>query len=178
MTMALIPDVILSLSKTGLFIELPVNEESAPFLVSKTRGLLWLEAAHRKQIRAAVVPGTPSDDLFLQVVREVQSKGIERQWGNSFPNTPEGLTEALAYLRYYEQDELELLTSDLEFEASPSWEAVTVVIAPWVPKGCVVIVPQDRQYLGMVGLFKDAHTVVLNNPTRGMAIVGDWSATA
>lgn len=178
MTTDLIPDVVLSLSKTGLFIELPVNEESAPFLVSKTRGLLWLDVAHRKQIRAAVVPGAPSDDLFLRIVREVQSRGVERQWGNSFPNTPEGLTDALGYLRYYEQDELDLLTSDTEFEPQPGWEAVTVCQAPWVPKGCAVVVPQDRQYLGMVGLFKDAHTVVLNNPTRGMAIVGDWSVPA
>ena len=174
----LIPEVVMSNTYGGLFLEIPVSSDSAPYLVSKSRGFLWLNRSHKGNIRSAILPGDCDESKFVEVVREVQSHGSELQWGNTFPQSQEGLLEALRYMRFYGHEEMEVLTSDNTLDVPDTglapWDGVTKVLCPWVPPMCSVVVPQDRTYLGMVGKLKDSHTFIVHNPARGMAILGTW----
>lgn len=171
----LLPDVVISTERTGFFMEVPVAEEAAPYLVGKTAGMLWVPAAHKGTIRAAVRPGGRPVETFVEVVRAVQSGGHRYEWGNSFDATLQGLQGAVGYLTDYGIEEIDLLAGPKTLDGFKDIpHGVRKVTAEWVPDGCAVLVPTDRSFLGMVGILKDAYSVVLHNPARGMAILGEW----
>lgn len=165
---------VLSTQKTGLFVELPVDPEGVPFLVSgAAKRFLWVHSVRQDVVRSAIRSGPPEESLFSDVIREVLQQGRALGWGNSFPCNQKGLQGALGYLRFYGFDRLELLCSPGSFPDFEG-EGITLTEASWVPPGSAVLVPEDRTYLGTLGLFKEAHTVVVHNPSRGMAILGSW----
>ena len=136
--------------------------------------MLWLEGCHNGVIRSAVVQGGLPDTAYADLVREIRDRGTSQKLENSFPMTQQGACSAIDFLRFYDLENLEILSSDPDFESPPLDEGVRVVHAKWVPPGCGVVVPADRSYLGMVGIFKGAYTLVVHNPTRGLAILGSW----
>ena len=149
---------------TPLFVEIPVHEDSAPYLVTSNKGPLWIEESLKGVVRSALIKVDPMgvNNHFRQVVQYVLARGVADHWGNDFPNTPQGRAGAEAYLRSYGLEPTELIAHD---EGTNSW----------VPEGCAVLVPKDRSYLGIVGeLGEGAHTVVVHNPSRGMAVLGAW----
>lgn len=149
---------------TPLFAEVPVHEDTAPYLVTSNKGPLWIDRSFAGVVRSAVLRTPWKEALgetYLGVVRAVRQQGELAEWGNVFPNTPTGYIGAEAYLRSYGLEKFDLLAHGDE--------------NPWVPEGSAVLVPTDRMYLGFVGVFNtEAYTVVVHNPSRGMAVLGNW----
>lgn len=168
----LIPDVVLSLGKAGIMVEFPVGSEAAPFLVSSAKDFFWLETAHQGVIRSAVRAGGLPTDTYLELVTRVRDRGLESLWGNIFSLDEDGVLGAVDYLQSYGLEDFDLLTGPGVNVQVP--DQVRVVPAPWLPETGAVLVPRDRSYLGLVGIFKNSYTVVLHNPSRGMAILGRW----
>jgi len=149
---------------TPMFVEVPVHKDSAPYLVmSNKKGMLWIDRCFEHGVVRSALLKTPWADVkaatLLEIVRAVRDRGIGRNWGNVFPYDPQGIKAARAYLKSYDLDDTDLLTSDGH---------------PFVPEGSAVIVPKDRSYLGIVAMWGDVHTVVVHNPARGMAVLGAW----
>jgi hypothetical protein len=148
-----------------MFAEIPVHPESAPYMVtSNKRGFLWIERCFNTGVvRSALLP-TPWESVAeatqTVICLELRRQGLERGWGNVFPFDDQGIASAKDYLKSYGFEDTVLL-SHQEF--------------PWVPDKSAVVVPRDRAYLGIVATWGDSvHTVVLHNPSRGVAILGDW----
>lgn len=159
--------------KTPLLVEVPVHGAAAPFLVSGTRGWVWVEGARTGTLRAAVRVGEVPSEIFVQVISEVAHRGVERAWSNGFEFTQEGLFQAVAYVRSYGIEEVEILVPVDSTLTAP--KGVTLSLATWIPQNRAVVVPLDRSYLGMVGSIGESHwTAVVHNPSRGMAVLGDW----
>jgi len=151
--------------------EFPVNPESAPFLISSTRSVLWIERAHDGRVRVAARK-VEGNSLMLEIVRAVQKRGAEEAWGNSFPLTMEGFTQAKDYLSYFGIPEVEVLLN----AENDLWEAQqgpVRTLIPWLPAGLGVVVPLDRAYLGFQSRTPANRLLALvHNPSRGMAILG------
>lgn len=171
----LIHDLVLGLGVTGLFITVPVEPGTGPFLVTGTKDLLWVDESSEGLIRSGVRSGSPPANLYADVVREVASFGTQHEWGNTFPHSSVGLMDAEDYLFSYGILELDFLIRKgdpaISFQASA---ATRVVETDWVQDGCSVLVPRCRGYLGFVGLLKNSYTAVLHNPSRGMVVLGTW----
>lgn len=151
--------------RSGLMIEVPVSPESGPYLVLGMKKWIWINSSFGGNIRSALRSGDPVD-VEADLVREVVREGASREWGNTFPYSPEGVTKAREYLSYYGLNDLELLVgkgSPLKGEGRD-----------WVPEGCAVLVPKDKAYLGMLGRFGSRWSVTMHNAARGMAMLGTW----
>jgi len=158
-----------------LFVEIPVHGDTAPYLVTAHKSPLWIEAPLRGDVvRSAMLRGSWQMDIFKtyhSMVMEVIRQGKERSWGNACPNTPEGEKAALEYLESFGLESVETLDHD----KPPRLNMVLHAKNTWIPEGCAVMVPRDRSYLGIIGVWDaDTYTVVLHNPARGMAVLGDW----
>ncbi len=158
-----------------LFVEIPVHEDTAPYLVTAHKGPLWIGAPLRGGVvRSAMLRGAWQKDIFktyYAMTMEVIRQGKERSWGNVFPNTPKGVKAAQEYLESFGLDMLETLDHDTH----PRVNGVLHAKNTWIPEGSAVMVPRDRSYLGNVGVWDaNTYTVVLHNPARGMAVLGDW----
>lgn len=92
-----------------LMLEFPVIEETAPFLVSSTSSVMWVNNAHPGPSVKAAVREVGLGAFFAEVIEAVVAMGREMQWGNVHPLTPEGVRAAIAHLEYYELGALELL---------------------------------------------------------------------
>ena len=151
-----------------LFLEIPVHAETAPYLVSSHKGLIWISTAHQGVVRSAMIRGPWKIDLrkvFEDAVSSTLLQGRELRWGNGFPSTREGRDAAIAYLKEYGFEDVEVLIRD----AKSSKDV-------WEPGMDAVVVPTDRSYLGTVGVWDDnTYTVVVHNPARGLAVMGDWN---
>lgn len=168
-----------SISKKGaspLMMEFQVEADAAPFLVSSTDSLVWVPKASKgSAVRAAVRRGVAHQGaFFMEVVDEVARQGIESDWGNVRPLTPEGVQEAIEHLRFYGLDELDALVpaeSRAALVIMKQVQGVHVVPCPWLVGDQVVLVPSDRSFVGFVG-YLDHKTVVsvVHNPSRGIAI--------
>lgn len=162
-----------SSKRAPLLIEVPVHGDGAPFLISGTKGWVWVEGSRTGILRSAVRPGPIPEDIFVQVVREVARRGVVSHWGNARAFSEVGLKEAVAYIASYGIEEVEALVPVGSVFHAP--KGVKLSESAWVPQDKAVVVPTDRTYLGMVGTFgTDFYTVVLHNPSRGMAVLGDW----
>lgn len=149
-----------------MFVEVPVHADSAPYVVTSNKGLIWINNPFKGGfVRSAVLRTLWADveaATLRSVVTLIKQRGTELSWGNSFPNTPQGVKDAEAYLKSYDLDAPDLIVSDDGPNA-------------WIPKGSAVMVPKDRSYFGVVGLLdNNTHTVVIHNPSRGLAVLGDW----
>lgn len=159
-------------SRAPFLMEIPVSPESAPYLVTGTRSLLWIEAPRNGVIRSGIRSGSPDPAFYRALVGEISSQGGKRGWGNSFPSTTAGMGKAVEYLRGYGFEESVLLVSPGSKIKPPS--GVEKVPVSWISSGSV-LVPKDRSYLGVLGFLGDKNwTAVVHNPSRGMAVLGRW----
>lgn len=163
---------------TPLFVEIPVSPETAPYIVTSNRGLMWIESPLKDGVvRSALVRGSWKKDIFARykdVVLAVIRRGKEQSWGNAFPGPYEGSDgedAASEYLKSLGLEEVEALDHDTK----PRVQGVLHARNTWIPEGCGVVVPRDRSYLGIVGVWDDnTYTVVVHNPARGLAVIGEW----
>jgi hypothetical protein len=146
--------------------------------------VLWIPEVHpQSKLRAAVRKVTVSD-LYLDILKAVVSMGTVMEWGNVFPLTLEGVEGAVDYLKSYDFDNLEYLvprTPDPgkkaplmppHFRPLIGGSVIPFRVCSWVPENTLVVVPKDRQMLGVLTPFKGGkHSCVLHNACRGMAVV-------
>lgn len=161
---------VVQLPKNGvtgvpLFVEIPVHAETAPYLVTSYKGLLWVEQPLKGvMVRSAMVRAPWQSSLskmLCDVTEAVVLRGVQFSWGNKFPSTLAGMKGAKACLKEYGFEDVEVLVRDYPSDWNPGMPAV--------------VVPRDRSYLGMIGVWDaDTYTVVVHNPARGMAVLGDW----
>jgi hypothetical protein len=159
-----------------------VNPETAPYLVSSTQGLVWVEKAGTgNKIRAAVNHDKiPPGHLFFSVIQEVAARSRSDSWGSVRPFTREGLKEAVAYLNFYELLDFELLVSSWSKDENSGFGLgedsldIPVCSCSWLPKGWAVLVPRDRSFVGTLGHLSNYRTIVIvHNASRGIAILNN-----
>ncbi|OHD26981.1 MAG: hypothetical protein A2Y38_08170 [Spirochaetes bacterium GWB1_59_5] len=165
-----------------LIIEFPVHPDTAPYLVTSSQGLLWIEQpvghADTKEaeplVRAAVRDTTPNE-IFTQVVEQVLQEGRKRQWGNVHPLTAEGLVAAREHLAFYDLGETDILAPvDEKDSARQLLKVLEQSYQPcgWLPSRMLVLVPKDRTFVGVVGRLTSKKVAgVIHNPARSIAIL-------
>lgn len=166
-------------------VEVAVNDELAPILVSSTRGVLWVNRVTGSgTVRAAVRSRT---GLEADLVSAVAELGSALKWGNVQPLSSSGIAQLASHIRSYGLEDLEALhspalrTGDLDFCGLPQVEA------GWVPIDVVVVVPRDRSFVGSLGVLgSDRAFAVVHNASRGVGVawnddvarIGDESVVA
>jgi len=171
-------------SAVPLMVDVPVNPALAPFLVSSTKGVMWIEDVHPGNVvKAAVRDITSPGEFFQEVLMAVVARGARDQWGSIHPFSEDGVRAAINHLEFYGLEDIELLVPRTRGEKNkdgaherPAWlcdESFHVPIRPssWVPDNCVVVVPVDRDFLGTLAHFTPRQVMaVVHNPCRGIAI--------
>jgi hypothetical protein len=182
-----------------LMIEYGVSKETAPYLVSSTSSVMWINAAHPGEpgdvVKAAVRKMTV-DAFFGEVLEATISMGRQQEWGNVHPLTLAGLQAAVEHVEFYDLGPVELLiprTRPVEPEGEtdedeerviqvdlmppelrPLLEDIGLPFRPssWVPDGTIVVVPKDRTFVGVVSKVTATQIAgVVHNAARGIAIV-------
>ena len=92
-----------------LMLEFTVVDETAPYLVSSSSSVLWVEEAHPGSIVKAAVREVSLGDFFREVIEAVAAMGRQQEWGNVQPLTQQGLRAAIEHVSYYDLGPLELL---------------------------------------------------------------------
>lgn len=153
-----------------LMTEVPVEPELAPFLVTSTKAVTWIVRAVGGRVRSAIRVVNPNAH-FAELVEAVAAKSIEEGWGSVLPLTPEGVKQGVAYLGEHGLTDLTLLTTENTPDLNPPGQ-VGVVLAPWLPAGTAVLVPTDREYVGLTLDFGNGSVAtVLHNASRGVVIL-------
>ena len=158
----------------ALYAEFVANPETAPYLVSSTRSVLWVNhLSTQRTLRAAFRKNVTPDQLFKEVVECVTAEGVRRNWGNVHPLTREGIQACVDHLAYYDFAEVDLLAGlDVDQNLLDQFEH-EFRRAAWLPATAVVVVPTDRSFLGFFGHAGEGHSiVVVHNASRGMAVAG------
>jgi len=183
---------------TPIIVDFNVSEETAPYLVSSSSSVMWINEAHPGSLVRAAVRAVSVNDLYLEVIEAVAVMGRQQQWGNVQPLTHEGLAAAIDHLNFYDLGPLELLTprahptrdSQKDPEGGSTEGAIRVDRMPpdlrpfieesgllfrpssWVPDGAIVVVPRDRTFVGLVTRVTPKKlAAVVHNAARGIAIV-------
>jgi len=154
--------------------EFQANNEATPFLVSTSKSLLWINEAPSNVVRAAVRPKTKVQDFYKEVIQEIAEVGSDCSWGNVQPLNKVGVQNALDYVASYELGEIECLLHPQDKEKISemlSGSDIPYSLCKWMPKGHMVVVPKDRSFLGFVGVLATGFVSVIQNPSRGIAIV-------
>jgi hypothetical protein len=155
-------------SMTPQLMEFPVNPELAPFLVSSSRSVTWVQKASKEGlVRAAV---RPRAGLEAETIAAIVELSPSLEWGNVHPLTTLGIEACVAHLNSYGLAELEMLVSPLT-DLTEVETSVPRVQVPWMPVNAAVLVPVDRSFVGTLGSVGPERAVlVVHNASRGVAV--------
>ena len=156
-----------SLKKNPLLFEFKVNGELAPFLVTNSKSILWVDA-HNDVVRAGVRLNTRVKDFFMEILDEVIAVGSEASWGNVHEFSKEGIMSAISYVESYDVGTLEILVHPNS--ADKLDVKLKVINTHWLPENCAVVVPQNRDCVGFIGMIGKNFVGVIHNPSRGLSI--------
>lgn len=154
--------------KTPLAYEFQVDGSSSPFLITNSKSLLWVNAPNNK-IRAGVRLGCSVKEFFLEVLEEIIAVGLEAEWGNVHSFDQEGIATALDYLKGYDIGSVEVLVNP-KSRSLLSNLGIKITNTHWLPQNYAVFVPQDRDFLGFIGLVGNDFVSVIHNPSRGVSV--------
>lgn len=96
-------------SNVPLILEFRVNAETAPYLVSSSSGVMWIDDPHPNNIVKSAIRQVGLDAFFSEVVEAVIVMGRQMQWGNIQPLTSKGLRDAIDHVEFYDLGPVELL---------------------------------------------------------------------
>jgi hypothetical protein len=192
------PKALKNKSALPLFMEFPVNLETAPFLVTSTKSVQWtMEPLKGGVVRAAVRQETTKGALFREAFESIAALGQEAQWGNVQPFTEEGLHAVIKHVTDYELTDLEILVpkvrkapkkeakepegSEEAEETEEQWEyrrpawldnqSLRLCPTSWLPDDSAIVVPKEREYVGFIGLVGAGIVMVVHNASRGIGIL-------
>lgn len=175
------PDGMDKKGATPIIIEVNVNPETAPYLVSASSGFMWIEESYKSEshfIKAAVQTGVTPGDLFWSAAKVIFGRAKISQWGNAQPFTKQGLGAAIDHVQSYDMGELDILVNQYGGKAKkPKWlndfdERLKPTV--WVPDNCAIVVPTDRQFLGiLIHISSKSTATTIHNPSRGFAMCWD-----
>lgn len=153
-----------ALDKALPIMEVPVDADLAPYLVSSLRGTVWVPKASQKGfIRTAF---RTSAGLEAELIQAVLNRSQAEGWGSVQPFSPAGLKAAGEYLRSYEIKDIDCLVNP-QTSLVLGKESVPTV---WVPPGMALLVPKNRTFLGTLHFVsKEQVAAVVHNASRGMA---------
>jgi len=172
----MIPDLIPhKAGQIPLAAEFPVDVLTAPYLVTGSAQMVWVEDSVGGVVRA----GVRRSNLirtYKDILVRVAARGKRDGWENVFPMTVKGIKAAVQHLFSYGIPEVEILLSggcpilgrlqeedDLEHR---------VVVTDWLRKDQGVVVPIDRNFLGVASSIGEKHCIgIIHNPSRGMAVI-------
>lgn len=97
-------------SNVPLMLEYKVAPETAPYLVTSSSSVMWINEPHPGDIVKAAVRQMSISEFFTEVVEAVAAMGRQQKWGNVHPLTVEGLRAAVEHIEFYELGPVELLT--------------------------------------------------------------------
>lgn len=159
--------------RTPLMMEFPVNPELAPYLVTAAgkSKFIWILSS-KGRVRVGVRKQDPSERVAmnLDLIREIALVGETSKWGNVHPLTSKGLESAVGHLKYYGVEDIEVLvsTSGLPFIAD-----APVKVCDWLHEGCAVVVPKDRDCVGVFADVGKGFLAMVHNPSRGVVVLGE-----
>lgn len=174
------PSDALRRSATPLAAELPVDPQTAPYLVTTTKSLLWHPTDFNGKVRAALRTDK-LDFLYAEIIKEVCTTSIEAGWGSVFSYDLHGLDQAIAYVHSYGMADVDILAPDTALDGllgnMTTYMGKQIVRVGYLPARTVVVVPKDRDYLGIVMQLGDLdrRLLLVHNPARGMAVAG-WTS--
>ena len=138
------PDLKVRQGKNFIAMELPVDQRTAPYLVSSANGLRWVPKAPQGVVQVTVrsFPDEDYTKIFREVVDEILRKSKELSWGLDFPLTSQGLSDAqdlvlwhgfeqqdclchpeFEWFQFIEKEWPELETSDPTYRMFEQWSA-------------------------------------------------------
>lgn len=172
-------------SAIPLMMEFEVNPDTAPFLVTGSKAVLWVTEAHPGDVvKAAVRPLFSLGGVFAEMIEAVIAMEEHAKWGSVEPFSREGFDKVRAHLEYYELGDLELLVPRERGEdnekgtfARPLWMNTVDLNCPlrpssWLPDNRAVLVPRDRGFVGFAGEIPGRNGVaVLHNASRAVGIL-------
>lgn len=175
-----------------LILEFKVHADTAPYLVTSTDGLMWIEVAHPGDIVKAAVRDIESPaELFWAMTLSVIQRGKRDEWGNVHPFTKAGVLAAVAHLEDYELGDLEILVPRVRNKKNkdgkyqrPKWlhfEELGYPVRPsaWVPDDCAVVLPKDRDFVGLLSHLGPKQVAgAAHNPSRSIAVAWDGDELA
>lgn len=176
------PEVLMKKGAVPLMVEFQVNADSAPYLVSSSGGVMWIDAPlsgdRGPMIRGAVRRDIAPGDLFWQTSKAIFERAQQDKWGSACPYTGQGLTDAIEHVASYDLGPVDILVGPSK-ETRPKWITDREVgerlrVSSWVPPECLIVVPANRDFLGMlVHLSAKDIVMAVHNPSRGFAMC--WS---
>jgi len=175
-----------------LILEFKVHADTAPYLVTSSAGLMWIEEPHPGDlVKAAVRDIESPGELFWAMTLSVIQRGKRDEWGNAHPFTKEGILAGATHLEDYELGDLEVLAPRVRDEGNedgpyqrPDWlnpENLGYPVRPsaWVPDNCAIIVPRDRDFVGLLShIGPKTVAAVAHNPSRSIAVAWDGDELA
>lgn len=156
-----------NLKRNPLLFEFKVQGELSPFLVTNSKSILWVDAPNNT-VRAGVRINTRVKDFFIEILEEISTVGKEADWGNIHDFSDEGIGKAISYLQDYDVGSVEILIHPNS--SSQIKTPIKVTNTHWLPENCAVVVPQDRDFLGFIGMVGKNFVGVIHNPSRGISI--------
>jgi len=164
--------------KTPLLVEnIPVDPECAPYLVTSSEGVAWIEKPHPGDVvRAAVRTVTPGQ-VFTELLEAIIKRSLRDKWGSVQPYTEKGLQKAIQYLDSYGLTDIEILMPPTAKTKWPKWllkKNLNLHVRPssWIPEGHLVVIPHERDYVGMIGHLDGQRVAALvHNASRGVTVL-------
>jgi hypothetical protein len=154
------------ISARSVYMEVPVNPEASPFLVSSPGGYIWVEEASKGIVRV----GIQKDEgvLDMMVLKAITQRSLHSGWGNVLPLSDEGLERAVEYLVTYGYARNELcILSDTQVDSD-----IPTAITSWLPQGVSVVMPADKSYFGWKSdLGSGRRAALVHNASRGVVIL-------
>jgi hypothetical protein len=163
-------------SAVPLLVEFKVQPETAPYLVTSTSSLLWVEEPHPGAIAKAAVRVCAPGVLFMEILQEILKRSLADEWANVQPYSKQGFEAVKEHLASYALTEVDVLVApEKDKGARPEWlRGIPVQPASWLPEGWVVVVPKDREFLGLLGHVTSSQVVALvHNAGRCIGILKD-----
>lgn len=170
-------------------VEMEVSSETAPYLVTSTTSLAWVDSPMDPTqemwpdrtpdtvVRVAVRPDLvgPPGPLFAQILDVVGERGGNSRWGNVHPFTEDGVISSFEHVNFYGLGDLCLLVPNEETSIPLRGIASDRGLLPqpcsWMPPECAVVVPKDRTFVGVLGrLGRGGSVAVVHNASRAIAI--------
>lgn len=162
---------IIPLPKKGkiqAFTVVPVSPETAPYLVTSSKSVVWVKSPKEGNVVWAAIRNRCAPTfLYEEMFRSILDKSMEEGWENVFSQSQ--VDKACMRLCEYDIVETELLVGpdfpveDLKIPAFP---------VEWLPAGYAVVVPSNRAFLGSLMDFANGEfAAVVHNASRGISIL-------